>query len=163
MYLFIYWPRFPKNFLSSTVSPKDVKVQIQTLTVVEGGTALLVCSCKADPPASEYRWSYSESNWTVPLHQRTHMVRLYNVTRGMRVRCSARNLIGRGESKPTSLNIQCNVFACKPTYSSHVLLIFTLAVFLFYEGGNTRATERESVSFLIQINQPSCGSPLSVL
>ncbi|KAM6910535.1 B-cell receptor CD22 [Xenentodon cancila] len=86
--------------------PKDVKIQVQTLTVQEGGSALLVCSCKADPPASEYRWWYSRRSRTVRLHQRTHTVRVFNVTRDMRVHCSAQNLIGRGESKPTSLNIQ---------------------------------------------------------
>uniref|UniRef100_UPI0037E89E6E sialic acid-binding Ig-like lectin 5 n=1 Tax=Semicossyphus pulcher TaxID=241346 RepID=UPI0037E89E6E len=92
--------------LHVTFSPKDVVVQVQSLTVHEGGSALLVCSCKADPPASEYRWSYTQHGRTVPLHQRTHTVRVYNVTRDMKVRCSAQNLIGRGESRPTSLNIQ---------------------------------------------------------
>ncbi|KAI3361270.1 hypothetical protein L3Q82_013453 [Scortum barcoo] len=47
--------------LHVTFSPKDVMVQVQSLTVQEGGSALLVCSCKADPPVSEYRWSYSQS------------------------------------------------------------------------------------------------------
>ncbi|CAM9183557.1 unnamed protein product [Lampetra planeri] len=92
--------------LHVTFPPKDVKVQVQTLTVLEGGSALLVCSCKADPPASEYRWSYSQHDRTVHLHQRTHTIRLYNVTRDMRVRCSAQNLIGRGDSRPTLLDIQ---------------------------------------------------------
>uniref|UniRef100_A0A1A8DVZ7 Ig-like domain-containing protein n=1 Tax=Nothobranchius kadleci TaxID=1051664 RepID=A0A1A8DVZ7_NOTKA len=31
---------------------------------------------------------------------------VYNVTRDMRVRCSAQNAIGRGESQPTALNVQ---------------------------------------------------------
>ncbi|XP_018555475.1 B-cell receptor CD22 [Lates calcarifer] len=92
--------------LHVTFSPKEVKVQVQSLTVQEGGSALLVCSCKADPPVSEYRWSYTQRGRTVHLHQRTHTVRVYNVTRDMRVRCSAQNLIGRGESRPTPLNIQ---------------------------------------------------------
>ncbi|XP_072249341.1 sialic acid-binding Ig-like lectin 14 [Leuresthes tenuis] len=92
--------------LHVTFPPKDVKVQVQTLTVQEGGSALLVCSCKADPPATEYHWSYTQHGQTVHLHQRLHTVRIMNVTRAMRVRCSAQNLIGRGESKPTSLNIQ---------------------------------------------------------
>lgn len=92
--------------LHVTFPPKDVMVQVQSLTVHEGGTALLVCSCKADPPASEYRWSYSQHGRTVHLHQRTHTVRVFNVTRDMKVRCSAHNLIGRGESRPTLLNIQ---------------------------------------------------------
>ncbi|XP_068997475.1 sialic acid-binding Ig-like lectin 14 [Embiotoca jacksoni] len=92
--------------LHVTFPPKDVKVQVQSLTVQEGGNALLMCSCKADPPASEYRWSYSQHGRTVHLHQRTHTVRVYNVTRDMRVRCSAQNLIGRGDSRPTPLNTQ---------------------------------------------------------
>lgn len=96
-------------FICFSVSPKDVVVQIQSLIVKEGGSALLVCTCKADPPAFEYRWSYSQQGHTVYLHHRTHMVRVFNVTRDMRVRCSAQNLIGRGESQPTSLNIKCKV------------------------------------------------------
>ncbi|KAM3615302.1 uncharacterized protein V6R79_026244 [Siganus canaliculatus] len=91
--------------LHVSFAPKDVTVQVHSLMVQEGGNALLVCSCKADPPASEYRWSYSQHGHTVHLHQRTHSVRVFNVTRDMRVHCSAQNLIGRGESKPTSLNI----------------------------------------------------------
>ncbi|XP_041844301.1 B-cell receptor CD22 [Melanotaenia boesemani] len=92
--------------LHVSFSPKDVKIQVQTLTVQDGGSALLVCSCKADPPASEYRWSYVQHGRTVHLHNRLHTVRVFNVTRDMRVRCSAKNLIGRGESQPTLLNIQ---------------------------------------------------------
>ncbi|XP_056300677.1 sialic acid-binding Ig-like lectin 5 [Pseudoliparis swirei] len=92
--------------LHVTFSPKDVVVQVQTLIVHEGGGALLVCSCKADPPVTEYRWSYSQHGRTVHLHQRTHMVRVFNVTRDLRVRCTARNVIGRGDSRPTALNIQ---------------------------------------------------------
>lgn len=99
-------------FFMLLVRPRDVKIQVQTLTVQEGGSALLVCSCKADPPASEYRWWYSQHGRTVRLHQRTYTVRVFNVTRDMRVSCSAHNLIGRGESKPTSLNVQCNCTSC---------------------------------------------------
>ncbi|XP_044064293.1 sialoadhesin isoform X2 [Siniperca chuatsi] len=92
--------------LHVTFPPKDVMVQVQSLTVQEGGNALLVCSCKADPPVTAYRWSYSQHGRTVHLQQRTHTVRVFNVTRDMRVRCSAQNVIGRGESQPTLLNIQ---------------------------------------------------------
>lgn len=92
--------------LHVTFSPKDVMVQVQSLMVHDGGNALLVCACKADPPVSEYRWSYSQHGRTVHLHQRTHTVRVFNVSRDMRVRCSAQNLIGRGESRPTPLNVQ---------------------------------------------------------
>ncbi|XP_062255430.1 B-cell receptor CD22 [Platichthys flesus] len=92
--------------LHVTFPPKEVKVQVQSLTVLEGGNALLVCTCKADPPVSQYHWSYTQHGRTVQLRQRTHSVRLYNVTRDMKVRCSAHNLIGRGESRPTPLDIQ---------------------------------------------------------
>ncbi|XP_047454939.1 B-cell receptor CD22 [Mugil cephalus] len=92
--------------LHVTFPPKDVKVQVHSLEVQEGGSVLLMCSCKADPPASEYRWSYTQHGHTVHLRQRTHTVRLFNVTRDMRVRCSAQNMIGRGESRPMPLNIQ---------------------------------------------------------
>ncbi|KAM3873036.1 sialoadhesin [Diretmus argenteus] len=92
--------------LHVTFPPKDVKVQVQTLIVQEGASALLACSCKADPPVSQYRWSYSQHGRTVNLHQRTHTVRVYNVTRDMRIRCTALNMIGRGESHLTPLDIQ---------------------------------------------------------
>ncbi|XP_023186538.1 sialoadhesin-like isoform X1 [Xiphophorus maculatus] len=92
--------------LHVTFPPKDVKVEVQTLIVQQGGNALLVCSCKADPPVTEYRWSYTQHGHTVHLHHRSHSLRLLNVTKDMRVRCSAKNTIGRGESQPTSLNIQ---------------------------------------------------------
>ncbi|KAM9852068.1 sialic acid-binding Ig-like lectin 14 [Aulostomus maculatus] len=92
--------------LHVTFPPKDVKVQVQSLIVQEGGSVFLACSCKADPPATDYRWSYTQHGQTVHLRQRTHTVRVYNVTRDMRVHCSAQNLIGRGESRPTLLNIQ---------------------------------------------------------
>ncbi|XP_074539583.1 sialoadhesin [Halichoeres trimaculatus] len=101
--------------LHVTFPPKDVVVQVQTLTVHEGGNALLVCSCKADPPASEYRWSYVQHGNTVHLHQRTHSVRIFNVTRDMKVRCSAKNLIGRGDSQPTKLNIQYKPVILQPS------------------------------------------------
>lgn len=93
--------------ISPLVPPKDVTVQVHTLTVQEGLNVLLACSCKADPPVTEYRWSYTQHGLTVDLHQRTFTVRVYNVTRDMRVRCTAQNLIGRAGSKSTSLNIQC--------------------------------------------------------
>lgn len=95
-------------FGSSLVSPKDVVVIVHSLMVQEGSSALLGCSCKADPPASEYHWSYTQNGRTVHLRQRTHTIRVFNVTRDMTVRCSAENLIGRGESRPTLLNIHCN-------------------------------------------------------
>ncbi|XP_034409925.1 sialoadhesin isoform X2 [Cyclopterus lumpus] len=105
--------------LHVTFSPKDVVVQVQSLIVQEGGGALLVCSCKADPPVTEYRWSYTQRSRTVHLHQRTHMVRVFNVTRDLRVHCTARNLIGRGDSRPTALNIQ---------YKPAILRLFSTCV-----------------------------------
>lgn len=131
------WAQFQQTFLfknlhfklnsvsfHTSVPPKEVRIQVQTLVVHEGGTALLVCSCKADPPVSEYRWSYSQHNRTVHLHHRTHTVRVFNVTRDMRVTCSAHNSIGRGESQPTALNIQCNFTSCsKPLLFSIYLLL----------------------------------------
>ncbi|XP_061674856.1 sialic acid-binding Ig-like lectin 5 [Syngnathoides biaculeatus] len=91
--------------LHVTFPPKDVTVQVQTLMVQEGGSALLVCSCKADPPVSEYRWSYSHRGRTVHLGQRTHTIRLHNVTRDTAVRCVAENLVGRAQSRTTVLNV----------------------------------------------------------
>ncbi|XP_017279225.1 B-cell receptor CD22 [Kryptolebias marmoratus] len=101
--------------LHVTFPPKDVRVQVETLRVQQGGSALLMCLCKADPPVSEYRWSYTQHGHTVHLHQRTHTVRVFNVTRDMRVRCSAQNSIGRGESQPTSLNVQYKPSILQPS------------------------------------------------
>ncbi|XP_061633120.1 sialoadhesin [Phyllopteryx taeniolatus] len=92
--------------LHVTFPPKDVTVQVQTLMVQEGGSALVACSCKADPPVSEYRWSYSHRGRTIHLGQRTHTIRLYNVTRDTAVRCMAKNLVGRAQSRTTVLNVQ---------------------------------------------------------
>ncbi|XP_028325668.1 sialoadhesin isoform X2 [Gouania willdenowi] len=99
-------PVFASKELHVTFAPKDVKVEVQSLTVQEGGSVLLMCSCKADPPVSEYHWSYTQHSLTFHLRHHTHTLRMYNVTRDLRVKCSARNLIGRGESQMTSLNIQ---------------------------------------------------------
>ncbi|XP_077431013.1 myelin-associated glycoprotein isoform X2 [Vanacampus margaritifer] len=92
--------------LRVTFPPKDVTVQVQTLTVLEGGSALLACSCKADPPVSEYRWSYIHGGRTFHLGQRTHTIRLYNVTRDTAVHCVAENRVGRAQSRTTVLNVQ---------------------------------------------------------
>lgn len=99
-------------------------VQVQSLVVREGGSALLVCSCKADPPVTEYRWSYSQRGRTVHVHQRTHTVRLFNVTRDMRVRCTAQNAIGRAESRPTPLNVQCNPSSVRPACHGRTFGLF---------------------------------------
>ncbi|KAK0149150.1 Sialoadhesin [Merluccius polli] len=73
-----------------------VRVEVQSLAVHEGGSVLLGCVCKADPPVTAYRWSYILHGRTVHLDMHTHTARLRNATRGMLVRCSAHNLIGRG-------------------------------------------------------------------
>ncbi|KAJ7985347.1 hypothetical protein DPEC_G00351120 [Dallia pectoralis] len=91
--------------LHVTFSPEDVLVQVDTYNVQEGATALLHCSCKADPPVSQYKWSYTQHGLTVNLPGRTHMVRVFNVTRDLAVRCTVQNPIGWAESKPTHLNI----------------------------------------------------------
>ncbi|KAM8870024.1 LOW QUALITY PROTEIN: sialic acid-binding Ig-like lectin 5 [Spinachia spinachia] len=101
--------------LHVTFSPKDVAVQVQSVMVREGGSALLLCSCKADPPVTEYRWSYSQHGRTVLLHQRTHTVRLFNVTRDTRVRCTAQNGIGRTESLATAVNVQYKPVIFRPS------------------------------------------------
>ncbi|KAI4810907.1 hypothetical protein KUCAC02_013834 [Chaenocephalus aceratus] len=105
------WPNGTEPAGVQTLHPEPHRpMLLSTLSFTashkEGGSALLVCSCKADPPVSEYRWSYSQHGRTVHLHHRTHTIRVFNVTRDMRVRCLVQNQIGRGESKPTPLNIQ---------------------------------------------------------
>ncbi|XP_030639071.1 sialoadhesin, partial [Chanos chanos] len=96
--------------------PKDVSIHTHTLSVSEGGNVLLACTCKADPPVSEYTWSYTQSGHTVILPQRTHMVRIFNVTRDMRVLCAVQNKIGRAESPPTPVNVQ---------YKPHISSLFS--------------------------------------
>ncbi|XP_063054088.1 myelin-associated glycoprotein [Engraulis encrasicolus] len=94
--------------------PKDVHIRLHTLAVREGGSALLECSCKADPPVDEYVWAYTHSQrgrtHTSPLHALT--IRVDNVTRHTRVRCTARNRLGWTPSSFTALNVE---------YKPHIL------------------------------------------
>ncbi|KAM6968086.1 sialic acid-binding Ig-like lectin 10 [Aplochiton taeniatus] len=92
--------------LHVTFPPKDVKVQVLTLSVQEGSNVLLTCSCKADPPVTQYGWSYTQHGHTINPKHKTHSIRVYNVSRDTRVRCSAQNRIGQGESQPIALDIQ---------------------------------------------------------
>ncbi|XP_050988287.1 myelin-associated glycoprotein isoform X2 [Labeo rohita] len=86
--------------------PRDVSVQVLSAWVRDGGNALLMCSCKADPPVSEYQWWSVESGNMLILPKRTHTIRIYNVSRDTRVQCSASNRLGRTSSRPTRLNVQ---------------------------------------------------------
>ncbi|XP_036394841.1 Schwann cell myelin protein [Megalops cyprinoides] len=86
--------------------PKDVEVHVHTLSVQEGASALLSCSCKADPPATEFLWVYSQQGAVFLLPQRSHTVRLYNVTRDTRVRCTARSPMGQADSALTGISVQ---------------------------------------------------------
>uniref|UniRef100_A0A9J7XKV5 Ig-like domain-containing protein n=1 Tax=Cyprinus carpio carpio TaxID=630221 RepID=A0A9J7XKV5_CYPCA len=104
---------YPNNRRSSATReilvhfpPRDVWVQVVSAAVRLGGNALLLCSCKADPPVSEYQWWSVESGNTRILSKRTHTVRVYNVSRDTRVQCSAANRLGRASSRPTPLNAQ---------------------------------------------------------
>uniref|UniRef100_A0A8C6S5K3 Ig-like domain-containing protein n=1 Tax=Neogobius melanostomus TaxID=47308 RepID=A0A8C6S5K3_9GOBI len=138
--------------LHVTFSPKDVKVQVQTLSVREGGSALVSCTCKSDPPASEYRWSYVQHGRPpVHLHQRTHTVRLHNVTRDTRVHCSALNLIGRGESPPLLLNVQLNsplLWLIVPAVAiCFTILIFSLALYCIRNRAKKRILRRHLAAY----------------
>ncbi|XP_073704106.1 B-cell receptor CD22 [Garra rufa] len=86
--------------------PRDVSVQVLSAWVPDGGNVLLMCSCKADPPVSEYQWWSVESGNTLILPKRTHSIRIYNISRDTRVQCSASNRLGRSSSRPTRLNVQ---------------------------------------------------------
>ncbi|KAL2084077.1 hypothetical protein ACEWY4_019595 [Coilia grayii] len=92
--------------------PKDVHIRLHTLAVREGGSALLECSCKADPPVEEYDWSYTQHGRThsSPLH--TLIIRVDNVTRHTRVKCTARNRLGWTASPFTAINVE---------YKPHIL------------------------------------------
>ncbi|XP_062321280.1 sialoadhesin [Osmerus eperlanus] len=93
-----------------TFSPKDVEVQVLSLIIREGANILLTCVCKADPPVSNYNWSYTQHGYVVNLQKHTNTIRVYNVTRDMRFRCSAQNAVGRSESKPIDLDIHYKPF-----------------------------------------------------
>ncbi|XP_016149836.1 B-cell receptor CD22 isoform X2 [Sinocyclocheilus grahami] len=102
---------YPNNRRSSATReilvhfpPRDVWVQVLSASVRLGGNALLLCSCKADPPVSEYQWWSVQSGNTQILPKRTHTVRIYNISRDTRVQCSAANPLGRASSRPTPLN-----------------------------------------------------------
>lgn len=87
-------------------APRDVTVHVHTRTVQEGASVLLSCSCKSDPPVSQFQWWYSQGGHRVSPSQRTHTVRLYNVSRDLRVGCRAQNAVGQGDSGPTVINVQ---------------------------------------------------------
>ncbi|CAL8248278.1 unnamed protein product [Lota lota] len=127
-----------------TFAPREVRVEVQSLVVHEGGSVLLGCVCKADPPVTTYHWSYILHGRTVHLDTRTHAARIYNVTRGMLVRCSAHNLIGRGDSHPTPLDIQYKPLILRPL-SSCVLAEFEVTC-LCVVNSNPRAVVRWSVN-----------------
>ncbi|XP_057197119.1 myelin-associated glycoprotein-like isoform X2 [Triplophysa rosa] len=86
--------------------PRDVTVQVQSVSVQVGGMALLGCTCKADPPVSEYQWTSVQSGNTVILSRRTPTVRIYNITRDTRLQCTATNRLGQATSRLTALNVQ---------------------------------------------------------
>ncbi|XP_041964071.1 sialic acid-binding Ig-like lectin 10 isoform X1 [Alosa sapidissima] len=92
--------------------PKDVHIRLHTSAVREGGSALLECSCKADPPVEEYDWSYTQHGRTrfLPLH--TFTVRIGNVTRHTRVICTAKSRLGSTASPSTAINVE---------YKPHIL------------------------------------------
>ncbi|XP_030215087.1 kin of IRRE-like protein 2 [Gadus morhua] len=55
-----------------SVHPPDLRVEVRLLVVLEGGSVLLECACKADPPVTTYRWSYVLHGRTVALDAHTH-------------------------------------------------------------------------------------------
>ncbi|XP_076869294.1 sialoadhesin [Brachyhypopomus gauderio] len=104
---------YPGNKKSSTTRelrvnfpPTDVSIEITTLSVREGGRAQVACLCKADPPVTGYRWSLTQSGDTVTLMNRTPTIDILNVTRDTRVQCTVWNILGKGSSRPTTLNVQ---------------------------------------------------------
>ncbi|KAI4903082.1 hypothetical protein NFI96_000978 [Prochilodus magdalenae] len=86
--------------------PKDVSIEVHTVAVMEGGNAQLACVCKADPPVTEYRWTYIQSGVTHNLSSASATIRISNITRDLRVQCSVRNALGRASSPLTNLNVQ---------------------------------------------------------
>lgn len=87
--------------------PRDVLVEVVTLSVRAGGNPLLSCHCKADPPVSQYQWWIVDSGLApVLLPKHTHSVRIYNVSRNTHVQCIVSNRLGRASSRLTALNVQ---------------------------------------------------------
>ncbi|XP_065155114.1 B-cell receptor CD22 [Paramisgurnus dabryanus] len=104
---------YPRNRRSSAVReilvhfpPRDVSIQVHTVSVQVGGTAFLACTCKADPPVSEYQWTCVQSGITVILPKRAPTVRIYNVTRDTGIQCTVANRLGQAKSRLTALNVQ---------------------------------------------------------
>ncbi|XP_072572626.1 sialic acid-binding Ig-like lectin 13 isoform X1 [Paramormyrops kingsleyae] len=86
--------------------PRDIAIQVLSQAVQEGGSAFLSCSCKADPPVTEYQWFYTHQGLAIDLPQRLQTVRVYNVTRGKRFHCTATNQIGWAKSTPVTIDVQ---------------------------------------------------------
>ncbi|XP_056458094.1 sialoadhesin [Gadus chalcogrammus] len=139
-----------------TFAPREVRVEVRSLVVHEGGSVLLECACKADPPVTTYRWSYVLHGHTVALDAHTHAARIYNATRGTLVRCSAHNLIGRGDSRPTPLDIQYKPLILR-LLSSCLLAEFEVTCVCIVNS-NPRAAVRWSVNGSV----PSGGYNVSV-
>lgn len=98
---------YSPNVFFSAVPPKDVYIRLHTLAVREGGSALLECSCKADPPVEVYDWSYTQHSRTRFSPQHAHIIRIDNVTRHTRVICTAKNRLGWTPSPATGINVEC--------------------------------------------------------
>ncbi|KAJ3597952.1 hypothetical protein NHX12_001467 [Muraenolepis orangiensis] len=139
-----------------TFAPREVRVEVQSLVVHEGGSVLLGCVCKADPPATAYHWSYILHSRTVFLATHAHGARIHNVTRGMLVRCTARNPIGRADSHLTPLDILYKPLILRPL-SSCVLAGFEVTCLCVVDS-NPRAVVRWSVNGSV----PSGGYNVSV-
>ncbi|XP_018582403.1 myelin-associated glycoprotein isoform X2 [Scleropages formosus] len=100
------WTASATKELHIRFPPKDIAVNVLTVTVQEGASALLYCACKADPPVTEYQWSYTRQDHTIILASRVQNVRVHNVTRDMIFYCRAQNEIGGAESGPAVVNVQ---------------------------------------------------------
>ncbi|XP_015224208.2 myelin-associated glycoprotein isoform X1 [Lepisosteus oculatus] len=87
-------------------APRDVHIEVLTVSIIEGSPVLLSCNCKADPPVSRYEWFYLKGGKTTNLKRYTESTKVYNVTRDMQFYCIAENQLGRNQSIPMYLSVE---------------------------------------------------------
>ncbi|TRY53690.1 hypothetical protein DNTS_024430 [Danionella cerebrum] len=158
--------------------PRSVRVEMFSESVRPGGSALLVCSCKSDPPATHFKWKREDSGLTHFLPKHTPTVRIYNISRHTRVQCSAANKLGWGSSQTTDLNIHfppmvlssslCvwdgSVLSCECVVDSNPPAAVSWSVNDTYpkEGFNVTSSSSSSSSSLVVTLVGFSSTPLSV-
>ncbi|XP_073457177.1 myelin-associated glycoprotein-like [Aquarana catesbeiana] len=93
--------------LSIRYAPKDVTVSLpKNEAVLEGSDVMLTCSSRSNPPPHTYEWYRGNSK--IKLGSQDQKIKVQNVSKDTEpYSCTAINDVGRGESPPTEITMQC--------------------------------------------------------